>query len=249
MANNTTYTKIDLRGAAPSIQIYGTFGAGDLTPDAFARTWKALGNPRRVDLFISSPGGDCFAANAIADIIARSGAEITVHIDGLAASMGSYLAMFGKRIIIGAGAQIMIHNPHASIGGGSVDLTRGAHLLESIRVVEVYAKRTRQSEATIQKMMDAETWMDAAEAIRLGFADEVGPGLKLAASAFDLNGRGYRHVPTTIGELANAYWASKGKPATTSAPAGDDASDLVPKSAPGRALTAKFHGKYAGRRG
>lgn len=191
------YFTINPRGAVPSVHFYGTFGEGDLTPVAFAPKWRALGNPRKVDIFISSPGGSVFDANAIADILARSGAELTVYIDGLAASMASYLAMFGKRIIIGAGAQIMIHNPAATVGGGAADLTRSAALLESIRsrMVSVYAKRTGQSEAAIAAMMAAETWMDATEAVRLGFADEIGADLKMAATAFDLTGRGYVNAP------------------------------------------------------
>jgi len=254
MANN--YFTINPKASVPVIAFYGTFGEGDLTPDAFAPKWRALGNPRKVRLDISSPGGSCFAANAIFDIIARSGAEeVTVYIDGLAASMASLVAMLGTRIIIGANALMMVHNPSANIGGGSADLTRGAALLESIRarMVVVYAKRTGLPEDTIAKMMAEETWMDATTAVRLGFADEVGADLKMAASAFDLTGHGYLHlparsVPETLQAFADGFWQAKGKGPKPVPVDPADLSDLVPNPVTGRALTKAFHGRHAGRR-
>lgn len=248
-----THLKITIpQGAVPSVAFYGTFGDGDLTAEAFARQWKALNNPRRVDVFISSPGGSVFAANAIFDIIARSGVEVTVYIDGLAASMASYLAMLGRRIVIGAGAQLMIHNPTVSAGGEAADMARAATLLESIRarMVAVYAKRSGQTEETIKKMMDAETWMDAASAVRLGFADAVGADLKVAATAFDLTGKGFRNVPTltapkSMAEVSANYWTSRGKGPVADP---DDVSDLIPTPITAAKAFANFHGKFAGRR-
>ncbi|KQU95201.1 head maturation protease, ClpP-related [Devosia sp. Root105] len=252
MAN---YLKINPQGAVPSIAFYGTFGEGDLTPEAFSRQWKALNNPRRVDLFISSPGGSVFAANAIADIITRSGAEVTVYVDGLAASMASYIAMLGRRIVMGAGAQFMIHNPAASVGGGSADLTRGASLLEAIRkrMVTVYARRSGQSEEVIARMMDAETWMDAETAVRLGFADEIGADLKMAASAFDLTGRGFRNVPAlttpkSIAELSASYWGERGNAMPAPSDGEEDVSDLIPPPLTNAEAFAAFHGRFAGRK-
>ncbi len=246
--------KITARGRVPVLEIYGEIGKGDLTVPAFSRAWRGLGNPAEAEIRISSPGGDCFAGAAIFDIIAGSSTRVTSIVDGIAASMGSYVFMVGHRRIVGAGSQLMIHDPSAAVGGGAEDLKRGAALLESIRrrMAEVYSKRTGLPEDTIRKMMEAETWMDADEAIRLGFAAEKGADLKVAASAFDLSGRGFRNVPKlggpkTLGELSAQYWAARGKP-VPHVPENPDVSDLVPTPITQAEAFANFHGKHRGRR-
>lgn len=247
--------KISARGRVPVLEIYGEIGRGDLTMEKFSRSWKALGHPSEVEIRISSPGGDCFTGAAIFDLIAGSGTRTTTIVDGIAASMASYLFMLGHLRIIGAGSVLMLHNPSGVIDGGAADMQRGAGLLDSVkkRMAEVYAKRSGKPISEVLAWMSAETWFDAGAAIGAGLADEVGADLKIAASAFDLVGRGYRNVPALtrpkgIDALAAAYWSSKGK-APAPVPADpEDVSDLVPTPITHAGAFRAFHGRFAERK-
>jgi hypothetical protein len=59
---------------------------------------------------LNSPGGDYFDGVAIANALARHPATVTVHVDGLAASAASVIAMAGDKVVMHPGAQMMIHD-------------------------------------------------------------------------------------------------------------------------------------------
>lgn len=246
--------KITARGRVPVLELYGEIGKGDLTVPAFSRAWRGLGNPAEAELRISSPGGDCFAGAAIFDLITGGSTRVTTVVDGIAASMASYLFMAGHRRIIGAGAQLMLHNPSAFVDGGAADLQRGAGLLDSIkkRMASVYSKRSGKPLATVLAWMEAETWFDASAAVSAGLADDIGADLKMAASAgFDLSALGYKNVPPlsaprSMNELAQRFWAAKGKGDIAASP--EDVSDLIPEPITQAKAFANFHGKHHGRR-
>ena len=239
-----------------TLEIYGPIGEGENTPEAISRKIKALRLKRgdNGNLRLNTPGGDCFAGNAVFNVLLDSGVKWTIYIDGVAASMGSLIAALpGARVVIAANAFLMIHNPAAWANGESRDMARTAKLLDSIRdgMASAYVKRTGLTHEQIVQMMDAETWLNAYEAIRLGFADEKGAENRLAASSFDYTGLGYRRAPSaeapkTIAEVSARHWGT----AVPGTVAVDDLSDLIPKPETARAVWARFNGngKYAGRR-
>ncbi len=132
------------------------------------------GADKRYILNINSPGGDPFAAFAIHDYMRAKGIKATARIYGHAASAAALIACACERVEMGELSHLMIHNAY----GGS-DMA----LLESLNAkqAEVFSAKTGKSAKEIRKMMEAETWMDAKEAKRMGFADSVIKDLAIAA--------------------------------------------------------------------
>lgn len=174
------------RGETPAtIYIYDYIGAFGVTAKDFAAELKALGDMKGkpLNLRLNTPGGDVFQGTAIMTLLRESGAIITAYVDGLAASMGSVIAMVASKVIMAEGSQMMIHNPAGGVLGESADMRSMADLLDSIKasMISAYASKSGQSKEAIAKIMDEETWYDAEEAVIAGFADEVGAAIKVAA--------------------------------------------------------------------
>lgn len=152
-----------------------------------------------IHLRINSPGGDVFDALAIHNALKRHPAEIVSHVDGLAASAASIVALAGDRVLMGAGAFMMIHNAWGIAIGDAGTLRQVADTLEKITdsLVGIYATRTGKSADEIQQLLDDETWLSAEEAIEGGFADET-EEVEKASASFDLSK--FRNVPRTLAE-------------------------------------------------
>lgn len=135
----------------------------------------ATAKGKALDVFINSPGGDIFEAKAILAQLERHDGEITMHIDGIAASAATFIAMAGDKIITHPAATWMIHEVHAFAGGNAGDFRALAETLdkENRTFAETYAKRTKQSVEDVLAWMNVETWMTAKEAKERGFTDEI----------------------------------------------------------------------------
>jgi ATP-dependent Clp endopeptidase proteolytic subunit ClpP len=180
----------------------GYFGGG-VTATSVIEQVKALGN-RSLNVRINSPGGSVFEGVAIYNAFARYPGDVTVHIDGIAASIASIIAMAGKRILMAENAMMMIHNPWSIAAGSSGDFRKQADVLDQIKetLITTYATRTGAERDAIAAMMSEETWMTASEAVALKFADESVAGVK-AAACFDLKSYGYVKAPV-IDAAANS---------------------------------------------
>jgi Protease subunit of ATP-dependent Clp proteases len=136
-------------------------------------------------LHLNSPGGDVFDGLAIYNLLKNSGKNITVMIEGLAASIASVVAMCGDKIIMSKSAMMMIHNPFISITGDSDRLKKTAETIDMIKsqLVEIYSLRSKMETKDVEDLMTAETWMTAETCKKKGFCDEVSESLKIAAFA------------------------------------------------------------------
>jgi ATP-dependent Clp protease protease subunit len=165
----------------------GAFGIGAKEFIAELREYKG----QHVHVRINSPGGEIIDGSAIANALNRHEGGVTVHIDGLAASMASYIAMSGKPTYMSENALLMIHNPWTLAAGEADDLRKQADLLDVMKstLVRGYQRKSGMPAEEISKLMDEETWLTALEAAALGFVDAIEDGIPAAASARDLRAR------------------------------------------------------------
>lgn len=170
------------------IYLYGIIGSDwfgeGVTAKQFAADLKALGDVKTIDLRINSEGGSVFDGKAMYSLLNEHKAKIVVHIDGLAASAASFVAMAGDEIEIAEGGFVMIHNAYMFAVGDAREMRRAADMLETVNntIVDVYVARTKGDRKAISTMMDDETWLTGAEAVKNGFADKMVENLKVAAS-------------------------------------------------------------------
>lgn len=160
----------------------------EVTAKGFIDELKALGELDEIRVRMHSPGGSVWAGNVIYNVLKRHKAKVTVIVDGLAASIASVIAMAGDTIIMPENAMMMIHNPMAYGSGNVNDLKKVIDRLETAKVgmLASYSDKTGLSDDKLIELLDAETWMTANEAKELGFADEVGQPVEMAAK-FDLS--------------------------------------------------------------
>lgn len=144
-----------------------------------------VGAQDALTLRLNSPGGSVVEGLAVFNALRAWGKPVTVHVDAMAASVASIIAMAGTRIVMAENATLMIHDPWAVAMGGSQDLRLAADEIDRQKgiLVNIYAQRTKLDPAEIEALMSAETYMSASEAVERGFADEVEQPLRVAACA------------------------------------------------------------------
>jgi ATP-dependent protease ClpP protease subunit len=165
----------------------GAFGIGAKEFIAELREYKG----QHVHVRINSPGGEIIDGTAIANALNRHEGGVTVHIDGLAASMASYIAMSGNPTYMSENALMIIHNPWTIASGEAQDLRKQADLLDTMKsaLVRGYQRKTGMPAEEISKLMDSETEFTALEAAALGFVDAIEDGIKAVASVSEMRSR------------------------------------------------------------
>lgn len=155
------------------VMIYDEIGGWGITAAQFVRDIKAIGDGP-INVRINSPGGSVFDGLAIYHYLSNR-KDVTVTIDGIAASIASIIAMAGSKRVMPESAYIMIHNPWTGAVGDANDLRDQADLLDKLgeTLAGIYAKCTKKTKETIRAMMDAETWIDGATALADGFVTEI----------------------------------------------------------------------------
>ena len=145
----------------------------DVTPQLFKD--ELMSGSGNITVWINSPGGDCVAAAQIYNMLMDYKGDVTVKIDGIAASAASVIAMAGTKVLVSPVSMIMIHNPMTAAFGNSDEMQKAIEMLGSVKdsIINAYEIKTGLSRAKLSHLMDAETWMDANKAVELGFADEI----------------------------------------------------------------------------
>lgn len=126
-------------------------------------------------MWINSPGGDCVAAAQIYNMLMDYKGNVTVRIDGIAASAASVIAMAGNTVLMSPVSTMMIHNPATVAMGDHNDMQKAIEMLNEVKesIINAYEIKTGLSRAKLAHLMDAETWMNANKAVELGFADGI----------------------------------------------------------------------------
>ncbi len=156
---------------------------GGLSASQFVKDLKELGAVETITVHINSAGGNAFDGIAIYNVLKQHKARVVVHIDGLAASIASVIAMAGDEINIAENAMMMIHDGWVVAVGNADDLRAVADLLDklSASIIKSYMTHASIDEEKIAELMAAETWMSSEEAIEYGLADQLTESLAIAA--------------------------------------------------------------------
>ncbi|WP_226648987.1 ClpP-like prohead protease/major capsid protein fusion protein [Microbulbifer variabilis] len=185
------------------IYLYDTIGYWGVTAKDFARDLKMLGNISKINLHINCPGGDVFDGTAIYNLLKDHKAEVETWIEGIAASMGSVIALAGDTVHIAENAYYMVHNPSAGVRGDERALEKTKNLLAKVKttMIGLYASRTGMSDEEVSQVMDDETWYTGAEAVAAGFATDTTAAIEMASS---FNGdlfNQFKNTPQAISAL------------------------------------------------
>jgi ATP-dependent Clp protease protease subunit len=169
-------------------------------PDDVKKTLEQVEGLETLNIYINSPGGSVFAGLAIYNMLSRNTAKKIVHIDGVAASMASVIALVGDEIYMPSNAFMMIHKPWTFAVGNADDLRKTADDLDSIEqgLMKVYEENLREGVdiEEVKEMVSNETWLTADEASKY-FNVEVISAKQVAASAKHLLSK-YKNVPKEL---------------------------------------------------
>ncbi|WP_369067330.1 head maturation protease, ClpP-related [Faecalicoccus pleomorphus] len=160
------------------LELHGTIAEeswfdDDVTPQLFKDELNAGSGD--ITVWINSPGGDCVAAAQIYNMLTQYKGNVTVKIDGIAASAASVIAMAGNTVLMSPVSMMMIHNPATVAFGDHAEMQKAIDMLAEVKesIINAYVIKTGLTRAKLSHLMDAETWMDANKAIELGFADDI----------------------------------------------------------------------------
>ncbi len=145
----------------------------DVTPALFKEELFAGSGP--VTIWINSPGGDVIAASQIYSMLMDYLGNVTVKIDGIAASAASVIAMAGTKVLMAPTSLLMIHNPATAAFGDHNEMAKAMEMLNEVKesIINAYEIKTGLPRTKISHLMESETWMNAKKAIELGFADGI----------------------------------------------------------------------------
>lgn len=169
---------------------------------AFRDALKQIGEVKQINLHINSPGGNVFEGIAIYNMLKQNKAKVNVYIDALAASIASVIAMSGDAIFMPENSMLMIHNPYEGVIGNAKQLRKEADTMDRITELSVKAYLAKAGnkldKATVQHLMDEESWLSAEEAQTYGLADEILPANQAIASINDPFAQHFKHIPKQL---------------------------------------------------
>lgn len=190
------------------VYVYGEIGTWGITANQFVRDLAAMDDGTSpIVVAFNSIGGDLFDGLAIHNALSRLGERCTGRVDALAASAASVAVCGAHRVVVAENAMLMIHNPWTYASGDAEDLRKVATALDQALEVIIAAYKAKApdvDEVELRRLVNAETWLTAREAVALGLADEVGDGVQIKACL----GQGtvmqkYQHTPKALLDLLN----------------------------------------------
>ena len=187
---------------------------GDIVSDSWQSYWydedkcpqdildflNEIDDNKPIDIYINSGGGSVSAGLAIYNQLKRHSGAKTVHVDGIAASIASVIALAGDTVVIPSTAQFMIHKPWAWGSGNADDFRQLADTLDSCEraILNVYMANTKEgiTEEQIKQLMKEETWFTGDKAEEY-FNIQVEDGVDLVATTSDYFNK-YKNIPKNI---------------------------------------------------
>lgn len=150
-----------------------TWYEDEVTPQIFKDELNS--SKGNITVWINSPGGDCIAASQIYNMLMEYKGDVTVKIDGIAASAASVIAMAGTEVQISPTGLMMIHNPLTMAFGDAFEMEKAKAMLSEVKesIINAYEIKTGISRVMLSNLMDDESWFNARKAVELGFADSI----------------------------------------------------------------------------
>jgi len=169
-------------GETADVYIFDEIGTYGITAQEFITDIKDL-KDTPINLRINSLGGDVFDGMAMYNVIKRREAKTTVYIEGIAASIATIISLGADEVVMAENSLFMIHNAWGGTMGEAKDMRKTAETLEKItgELTDIYRKKTGLSYDALAEMMDKETWLNANEALEMGFIDTISDSIKVAA--------------------------------------------------------------------
>lgn len=190
------------------ILIYGDIGFSwwddGVTAKAVKTALDEIGGDSALDIRVNSYGGDVFEGIAIHSLFSAHGGRKTMHIDGIAASAASVIAMAGDVIRIAQAGQLMIHDAWTIEAGNGEVMRRTADRLDmtSQSLAQTYAKRTGKSETEMRDLMRADggegTWFTSQAALDIGLVDEIAENVRVDGSAKNIRDAAHSNDPAVL---------------------------------------------------
>lgn len=196
------FMELSAVGAEGELWIYGDivdekWWDSEVSPQTIKDSLNEMGPVGVLNLHINSYGGSCVAGNTIVNLIdnykRKTGARVNAYIDGIAASMGSGIAMAADYIYMAENAIFMVHKPYAVAVGNADDMEKEKEILDKVEdtLVSNYMRHFNGTEEEMRQLMADESWLTADEALTYGLCDEVVEPVQIAASAKGMNINGY----------------------------------------------------------
>ena len=188
---------IEMKSASAEIFIYGDIVAdkwtdSDTTAKSFVDELKNFGG-KDVTVHVNSPGGDVFTALAIHNALKSYGGSVTACVDGLAASAASLIVCGADKIVMASNALMMLHMPAVCLQGfyNAAELSKVHNMLTATEdvIINTYQNRLNHADSpltaqiNVRTMLESETWLNARDALKWGFADEVNEAVDMQIDA------------------------------------------------------------------
>ena len=211
---NQWYEMKAARNNSADIYIYGDIVGSSSTPNpdelsvsakSFKKDLEALGDVNTLNVYINSYGGNVFDGIAIYSQLKRHPAHVNVYIDGVAASIASIIVMAADTVYMPANTLLMIHKPWVTTSGNSDSLRKSIQALDHACDVMITAYLEKAGEhmdrETLEDLLQAETWMNARDAVKYGFADVIIDDVpQLVASISEEAKAHFKHIPAELTE-------------------------------------------------
>ncbi len=186
-----------------TVYIYDEIGWFGIMAETFVKDFNDI-KAETIHIRINSPGGNVFDGTAIANAIKQHKSKTIVHIDGIAASISSIIAIAPDETVMAENAFFMFHEAWTIVIGNAEGLREEADLLDKIDstiLAKAYSKKTGKKEEEIKDLMAAETWLTAEEALEMGMIDgiEEDGEEKAKATLFDLSV--FANVPDKLRDI------------------------------------------------
>ncbi|WP_432702683.1 head maturation protease, ClpP-related [Lysinibacillus sphaericus] len=201
--------KASADGKSADIFIYGEITKwaweelGEVSSITFKSELDALGDDvGTINLYINSPGGSVFEGLAIGNMLKRHKARVIAHVDALAASIASVIAMFADEVRMASNSLMMIHNAWTWASGNAEQLRKAADDIERINesVIQSYLDKAgdKLNNDTLKSLLDSETWLSAEEAFNYGLCDAIDDFNEAAACIDEKLINQYKNVPQQL---------------------------------------------------